>query len=293
MFFSKRNKRGIAYFVLLVIVIAYLPRVVSYLSDHDMPEITFVEVKKIEKKLAESNQIWRRNSKRQYSNAVKKNKRVYKAPPRKFDPNQYSESDWLALGLSKKQVAVILKFTERGVRSNEDLKKIYVLPKEVFDLLKDSTYYPKGDVYNREMDAFTEKDINELYIPLNSASEDEFQKIPGIGPYFASKIVEYREQLGGYVQKEQLMDISKMDPEKYQSIRNYIKLDPVDVRKININKASIDELKNHPYISYNVANSIVKMREQRGEYTELKEIMESVLIELPLYRQIEPYITIK
>lgn len=288
---SKRNKRGIAYLIILVVAIAFTPRIVDNLQAKDSPEISFTEAKKIEKKLKTANKIWSKQSKKKFYE--KFNSKKYHSPASRFDPNQYSESDWLKLGLSEKQVEVIMKFTSRGVRSNEDLKKIYVLPEEVFLLIEDSTYYPKGEMYKRERDAFTEKDKNELYVPLNTATREQLEEIPGIGPYFSKKIIEHRESLGGYIQKEQLLDIWKIDPEKYQSIRNYIKLDQVETRKININSASLDELKAHPYIDYKVANSIVKMREQRGGFSSLDEIKESVLIELPLYRKIEPYLTVE
>lgn len=288
---SKRNKRGIAYLIILVVVIAFTPRVIDNLRASDSPEITFVEAKKIQNKLKEANSVWSEKSKKKFQEKYKKGK--YTVPESRFDPNQYSKEDWMKLGLSEKQVDVIMKFTSRGIRSNSDLKKIYVLPEAVYLLIEDSTYYPKGDVYKRETDALTVKDKTELYVPLNAATKEDLEQIPGIGPYFSQKIIEHRENLGGYIQKEQLMDIWKIDPEKYQSIRNYIKLDQVEIRRININTASIDELKAHPYIDYKVANSIVKMREQRGGYSKVEEIMESVLIELPLYRKIEPYLIVK
>jgi hypothetical protein len=48
----------------------------------------------------------------------------------------------MQLGLSEKQAAVVLKFTSRGLKSNEDLQRVFVISDELFELIKDSTFYP-------------------------------------------------------------------------------------------------------------------------------------------------------
>ena len=61
---------------------------------------------------------------------------------------------------------------------------------------------------------------------------------------------------------------------------------------MNINEAEIDALKKHPYISYKVANSIVKMRNVHGPYKELEDLLKSVLIDQELFAKIQPYLTL-
>ena len=82
------------------------------------------------------------------SNTEKKTKsskkgKKYFPPKSRFNPNDYSLDDWMALGLSVKQSQSILNFVQRGIYSNSALEKIYVMPTEVYDLIKDSTYYEK------------------------------------------------------------------------------------------------------------------------------------------------------
>lgn len=282
---SKRNRRGVLALLLLGVVISFTPRFLSSVSATEEPLISFKEAKIVESEIIEYKRSWKKAAKKKY-------KSKYSVPPQRFDPNQYSEKDWVNLGLSIKQAQVVVKFSKRGLKSNEDLKRIYVLSDDFIATIADSTYYPDGYIYMREKDALTEEDKSRLLVSLNSANEEELRKINGIGPYFASKIIFYRELLGGYTNKEQLLEIWKFDLEKYQKIRNYIEVDEVQFNTLSINTSTINELKKHPYIDYNTANSIVKIRAQIGEYKTLDEIKKSVLIDEITFQKIKPYLSL-
>lgn len=286
---SKRNRRGVAILVLMGLSICFLPRLMASTFAVEAPKVSFKEIKEIDKKLKDQRLYWEKEDQKRKSE--KKRKR-YNVPPTKFDPNQYELKDWMALGLSEKQARVIVNYAKRGLKSNADLDEIFVMPKELIALIEDSTYYPEGILYTRERDARTEKDKKQLYVPLNTATKEMLEEIPGIGPYFSDKIIAYRERLGGFVEKEQLLDIAKIDFEKYQGIKNYLKLDAVEITKLNINKATVDELKSHPYITYKVANSIVKMREQSGAYEKIEDLTRSKLIDEILLHKLKPYLSL-
>lgn len=253
------------------------------------PKISFKEVKQIDQKLRDQRTVWEKEDQKRKS---EKKKKRYKVPPAKFDPNQYQLNDWVALGLSEKQAKVVVNYAKRGLKSNADLEEIFVMPKELIALIKDSTYYPEGNFYTRERDARTEKDKKQLYVPINVATREMLEEIPGIGPYFSEKIIAHRDKLGGFVEKEQLLDIPKIDFEKYQAIKNYIKLDDIEVSKLNINTATIEELKAHPYITYKVANSIVKMRAQVGRFESIDDLTRSKLIDEILLHKLKPYLSL-
>ncbi len=84
-----------------------------------------------------------------------------------------------------------------------------------------------------------------------------------------------------------------MDEEKLDKMRPYLKLENPELIKININSANFEVLNNHPYIEYAVANSIVKMREQGGEFAKVDDIKRSKLIDDKLFAKISPYLTVK
>ena len=136
------------------------------------------------------------------------------------------------------------------------------------------------------------KSKKEILIYLNTSDKEELQRIPGIGDYFSKKIVAYREKLGGFERKEQLMEVWHLDAAKYDEIKNYIEIDYGNLTKLSINNASLDELKSHPYINYNVANSIVKMRTQKGSYSQLEDLLDSKLIDRVLFKKIKPYLSL-
>ncbi|MFT5778091.1 MAG: competence protein ComEA [Crocinitomicaceae bacterium] len=268
-------------------MISFTPRIISKVSASEEPMISYKEAKVVEEKILERKHSWKKKSKQW---KPKKNK--FKTPERRFDPNQYSESDWTKLGLSPKQAQVVVHFAERGLKSNDDLRKIYVLSEQFIVTIEDSTYYPEGYSYIREKDALTKEDKSQLLVPINSADVEALRKIPGIGAYFADKIVFYRDELGGYVHKEQLLEIWKFDIAKYQEVRNFIEIDEINFTTISINTATIDELKEHPYINFKIARSIVRMREQIGSYKTLDEIKRSKLIDEITYQKLKPYLSI-
>jgi len=101
-------------------------------------------------------------------------------------------------------------------------------------------------------------------INLNTADSAAFTTLYGIGPYFAKKIVEYRERLGGsFVSEFQLLEIKGIDSARFESIRKRIMVDG-NVRKFSIANSSFLFLKNNPYIGYRAAKGIIAFREEHG-----------------------------
>jgi DNA uptake protein ComE-like DNA-binding protein len=68
--------------------------------------------------------------------------------------------------------------------------------------------------------------------------------------------------------------------------------DQSKLKRININTASVDDLKAHPYISWNLANSIVKLRSQIGQYNRIEDVKKSVLMTDELYEKLKRYLTV-
>lgn len=220
-----------------------------------------------------------------------KYKKVYKIPQSKFDPNQYSKKDWMKLGLSEKQANVVVSFASRGIYSNEQLEKIFVIPKEFYTLIKDSTFYPEKK-YSYEKNTAPKEEKRKVLIELNGSDQAGLETVPGIGPFYAKNILKYRDRLGGFVRKEQLLEVWKMEVEKYDSFEEFIRVDVQKVKKIQLNTVTAEELKSHPYLNWNIANSIIKIREKKGSYSRIDEIRESVLIDEELFDKIKPYLSL-
>ena len=102
------------------------------------------------------------------------------------------------------------------------------------------------------------------FINLNSADTTELKSLPGIGSFFARNIVEYRDKLGGFIEKEQLLEIYAFDTTKMSNIKNLIIVDPIKLRKINVNNDDFKTILRHPYIEYEDVKKIVNHRESKG-----------------------------
>ena len=98
-------------------------------------------------------------------------------------------------------------------------------------------------------------------LDLNSADSTELVKLPGIGPANAMKFIRYRERLGGYSDIRQLTEIEGL-PDSL--MKWFIITDTVQVSKIQVNKATLTELRRHPYLDFYQARAIVEYRNERG-----------------------------
>ncbi len=235
--------------------------------------------------------------KREIKKYVSAKKSKYRKPPAIFDPNLYSKEEWMHLGLSEKQAEVVFNFAERrGIYSEEDITKIYVISDEFKNVIVDSIRFGvKPNKYQQKNESkYTADNTNKKtkVVELNTAEEEGLLEVKGIGPYYAKNILIYRQKLGGFYSVSQLLELYKMDSVKYLSIMNSFTVDPSKIKKIDINTCTIEELAKHPYISKNVANSIVKMRVKWEKYSNFDQLLKSDLIDKELLQKIQPYLTL-
>ncbi|MDH6344909.1 MULTISPECIES: helix-hairpin-helix domain-containing protein [unclassified Parabacteroides] len=101
-------------------------------------------------------------------------------------------------------------------------------------------------------------------VELNTADTTVLKKVPGIGSVFASRIVKYRDLLGGFYSVSQLQEVYGMDEERYQALQGWFHADTSFIAKIPINKASCEWLPKHPYLNYKQARAICRLRKQKG-----------------------------
>ena len=168
-----------------------------------------------------------------------------KASPRRvetfrFNPNTVSLEDLMRLGFSLKQAQSILNYRAKGGRYHRpsDFAKSFVVADSVFDRLEPYIDIPRIDI--------------------NKADSTAFETLPGIGPYFASKMVSYRASLGGYSHSEQLLEIYHFDREKYDGLKDLITCSHPEPYAIWTLPER--DLARHPYISRDEAHSIVLYR---------------------------------
>ena len=101
-------------------------------------------------------------------------------------------------------------------------------------------------------------------VNLNTTDTLELMQLPEIGAFFAKNIVDYREKLGGYIDKEQLLEVYGFDSIRLEIIAPFIDIDSVTIRKIRINYDDFKTILRHPYIEYEDVKKIVNHRESKG-----------------------------
>ena len=158
-----------------------------------------------------------------------------------FDPNTVSIEDLQRLGFSLRQAQAIDRYRSSGgrFRRKEDFAKSYVVEDSVYQRLAGFIEIPRLDI--------------------NKADSAAFDALPGIGPYYASKMVSYRKELHGYSYKEQLMDIRGFDRARYDGLQDLISVGQAE--PFRIWTLPEDSLKMHPYIDKYAAHGIILFRD--------------------------------
>ena len=160
----------------------------------------------------------------------------------RFNPNTVSVEDLIRLGFSEKQAQAIDNYRTAGgrFRRREDFAKSFVVADSVYLRLERFIDIPRID--------------------LNRADSAALDDLPGIGPWFAARIIAYRDELGGYSFPEQLLDIYRFDREKFDGLSDLVYCSPPTPYALWSLPA--DSLALHPYIrSRQAARSIVLFRD--------------------------------
>jgi len=216
-----------------------------------------------------------------------------------FDPNTISESEWKKLGLRDKTIQTIKKYLSKGGRfyKSEDLQKIYGLHKDEYERLISYVRIETKALATNEQ--FISKDKSQraktytahyTVIDINNADTSAFISLPGIGSKLALRITTFREKLGGFYSVDQIGETYGLSDSTFQKIKQWLKLDNPSVKKININTATVDELKAHPYIKYSIANPIVAYRNEHGSFSKIEDIKKVMAVTDEIYKKIAPYL---
>lgn len=287
--FTKPERNG-----LIVLVFVVLGGLTFFMFNHnnrsDLIKLPLIAHGNAEEKKDSFHKVRKEKPERSYVNHAGGNSVFQQKDLFFFNPNSISAEEWIRLGFSPAQTQSIINFRDKGGRfkTKEDLKKLYVVSPERYAELETYITIPV-DTNSSTQSVKTHLPV---VVELNTADTSLLKSINGIGPVFAYRIVAYRELLGGFHHKKQLLEVYGMDHEKYMLIEPKVKADSTYIFKMNVNQASVSELKRHPYFSPVVANALVNYRKTHGPFRSLSDIMKCHLVNAELYRKIAPYLTI-
>ncbi|MFZ4543730.1 MAG: ComEA family DNA-binding protein [Saprospiraceae bacterium] len=213
-----------------------------------------------------------------------------------FSPSIATFEELKKLGIPDAICKRIINYREKGgkFRQKSDLQKIYSFPQELYTSLepfiiieptpftkeqfpKNNSLYPKK---NKHFDGQLE---------INSASVDELMELPGIGKFYAFKIISFREKLGGFFELEQIKETYGLPDSTFRKIKPFLNISSPH-KKININTVTLEELSQHPYFRYRHAKLIIEYRNMHQKIISEQEMRKIYGIK-EILPKILPYLT--
>lgn len=304
--FTRSERNGILILLVLIVVLAFIPNVLDLLFKKQRVDYSQFE-SEIDKFIA-NNLVKNHAIENQvYSDSIKK-EYFY------FDPNTITENEMFKLGFSQKLVKTWLNYRNKGGRfyDKDDVKKIYGLPDTVFKKIEpfisivntekhnntfngnwksksDSFPIIIGKIENKYQQNNCKANKTTTAIEINTADSAIFCTLPGIGPGYSQLIIKQRNKLGGFVKKEQLLEVYGFTNETYLKIVNLIYIDITNVKKLNLNKAEFKELIKHPYFSKDLILRILEYRKIQGKINNIDEMVKNKMITKEEADKIIPY----
>lgn len=218
-----------------------------------------------------------------------------------FNPNTADSLTLKSLGLRSYVVKNILNYRRKGgqFRKPSDFSKIYGMEPAVFAQLEpyiklksekevgsisgQAEGTPQSaartdlpTVLDPATSTFVRSEVvqassNQTF-ELNSADTSMLQQLKGVGSFTANRIARYRTQLGGFYSMTQLSEVKGLYPETLTRLQSMLKIDPTHINTLNVNKASLEKLRAHPYLSFYQAKVIVELRKAKGSLRSLDEL---------------------
>jgi DNA uptake protein ComE-like DNA-binding protein len=225
---------------------------------------------------------------------AKKGVKKYNIYP--FNPNFITDYKGYSLGMTVEEIDRLHTFREKGkwINSVTDFKTVTKVPDTLLAKISPYFKFPDWVVKKNQQQAQGKQDYTEAGNPLNTytnkypekkekvtkpvldintALEEDLISVYGIGPAFAKKILRRRADLGAFVSMEQMEDFKEFSPEAIAGLRKDFKIgNDLQITKININSASLQQLSRFPYFNRDIAKAIITQRSMKGKIVNFDEL---------------------
>lgn len=210
----------------------------------------------------------------------------------RFNPNTADSLQFVRLGIKPKIASNILKYRKKGgkFRKAEDFQKIWGIKEEQMQTLLRYIDIP-AEAPPIATTTYNKPSKTDAIVELNSADTTLLKQVKGVGSGFARRIVGYRKRLGGFVRIDQLREVWGITPEMYAALAPHFSIDKKYVQTINVNKASIERLKYHPYLNFYTAKAIYELRLTKGSLKSINDLRTVDILDKDLINKIEPYLS--
>lgn len=216
-----------------------------------------------------------------------------------FDPNTADSSTLVHLGFKPWQAKNMVKYRAAGgkYRKPEDLKKLYGMTDSMYQALTPYIYIAREKVDSVAVDSLRkdslprwEEENKDTILNLRTADTVELKMIHGIGSYRARQIVRYREQLGGFVSVEQVLEAKGMENVDADSLLAHFWIDSVKIEAMNVNSVGVQRLSRHPYLRFEQAQAIYELRRKKIRLDSIQQLQQIECISAETLEKIAPYL---
>ncbi|MEN9952231.1 MAG: hypothetical protein RLZZ520_499 [Bacteroidota bacterium] len=167
-------------------------------------------------------------------------------------------------------------------------------------LIKKQTVYNKAKYSNWSVQTPLDKSRNStgvkskqiILLDINEADSLELEKLPAIGEKLSSRIVRYRDRLGGFIHLSQLKEVYGLSDTTYHIIFPLLKIaKDFKPKQINVNKAEYIDLRKHPYSNSSLIKLVLAYRKAHGDFSDLKALEKVEEIDKSVLDKLAPYLS--
>jgi DNA uptake protein ComE-like DNA-binding protein len=173
-------------------------------------------------------------------------------------------------------------------RSSADFAKVYGISPEKMKELE--PYIAIAEIKPPKSDVVSAK-RTDIIVELNTADTTLLMQVKGIGRGYAKGIVRFRQSTGGFVSVDQLGEVYGMRPENLEKIRPYCTVNPMLVKKISVNTATVQRLDAHPYLNFYQSKAIYELRRNKGKLRDISDLKVLTEISAEELMKIKPYLS--
>ena len=199
-----------------------------------------------------------------------------------FNPNFLSDFKGYALGMSTEEIDRLLAFRKENkwINSVKDFKKVTKVSDSLLNKISPYFKFPEWISNSKPKKNYLKKGFKEKTfqqkVDLNITTQEQLEKVNGIGKVYSKKIIDYRNKLGGFSDDIQIYQLYGLDYQVINKVLNEFTVKtPKEIVKMNFNSISASDIATIPGISFDLAKRIWEYRilnEQIESFSQLQNI---------------------